>query len=234
MGMVVGAGIAAALQPLKRYIDKSILGTEGVLRKRRDELARLIGPLLDELQGENERVADEHLGLFRATLASEQSRSEGRSAALDQLAARWTHHSEALGVLIRELDKETAAALLRVEGRERLARSLKRATRVPGVCILAEFENIAFSESRLFPPDIGEKLAAGRVPSIGGEAAGALSYTLDLIDAPARLSRADSASATVCVDDDLPAGIAETWSDALTSHIGKHIRIESTRRTSGS
>jgi hypothetical protein len=124
--------------------------------------------------------------------------------------------------------------LLRIAGRERLARSLNRATRVPGVCILAEFEDAAFSEAWLYPPDVGERLAGGRAPDAGGEAAGALSYALGLVDAPAHLSRADAASATICVDDDLPVAITETWSYALTSHIGRSIRIESTRRTSGS
>lgn len=223
-----------ALNPLKGLIDNWVLGQDGVLRKRRDEVAKQVGPLLDELRGNYERTVDERLDGLRGSLASARGQSEDRSAALDCLADRWTQHSKGLRALIRQLDKETTSALLRISGRERLARSLRRATRVPGVCILAEFEDTAFSEAWLYPPDIGERLAGGKAPNAGGESAGALSYTLGLIDAPARLSRADSASATICVDDDLPAGIAETWSDALTSHIGRHIRIESTRRTSGS
>ncbi|MEO3932079.1 GTPase domain-containing protein [Micrococcaceae bacterium Sec7.4] len=234
VGSIVGAGVGVALNPLKGLIDNWVLGQDGVLRKRRDEVAKQVGPLLDELRGNYERTVDERLDGLRGSLASARGQSEDRSAALDCLADRWTQHSKGLRALIRQLDKETTSALLRISGRERLARSLRRATRVPGVCILAEFEDTAFSEAWLYPPDIGERLAGGKAPNAGGESAGALSYTLGLIDAPARLSRADSASATICVDDDLPAGIAETWSDALTSHIGRHIRIESTRRTSGS
>lgn len=234
VGGIVGAGVGAAVKPLKGLTDRWILGKDGVLRKRRDEVAKQVGPRLDDLKGDYERAVDEQLDLLRGSLASERGQSEDRSAALGQLADRWTQHSEALGVLIGVLDKETVSALLRIAGRERLARSLKRATRVPGVCILAEFEDAAFCEAWLYPPDIGESLAGGRARSAGCEAAGALSYVLGLIDAPARLLRADSASATICVDDDVPVGIAETWSDALTSHIGKTIRIDSTRRTSGS
>jgi hypothetical protein len=234
VGGIVGAGVGVALNPLKGLIDGWVLGQDGVLRKRRDEVAKQVGPLLDELKGNYERTVEERLDVLRGSHASARGQSENRSAALDCLADRWTQHSKGLHALIREMDKETTSALLRISGRERLARSLKRATRVPGVCILAEFEDAAFSEAWLYPPDIGERLAGGKAPSAGGESAGALSYTLGLIDAAARLSRADSASATICVDDDLPAGIAETWSDALTSHIGRHIRIESTRRTPGS
>jgi hypothetical protein len=234
VGGIVGAGVGAALNPLKGLIDSWVLGQDGVLRKRRDEVTRQIGPLLDELKGNYERAVDERLDVLRDGLANARGQSEDRSAGLDWLADRSTQHSKGLHALIRELDKETTSGLLRISGRERLARSLKRATRVPGVCILAEFEDAAFSEAWLYPPDIGERLAGGKAPNAGGEAAGALTYALGLVDAPVRLSRANSAFATICVDDALPAAIAETWSDALTSHIGRNIRIESTRRTSGS
>ncbi|MET9300703.1 GTPase [Micromonospora aurantiaca] len=238
VGAIVGVGVSVALSlltgPLKGFVDRVFLGEDGVLRKRRDEVAKQVGPLLDELRGEYERAVDEQLDVLRGSLASARRQSEGRSAALALLANRWTQHSEALGALIRELDKETTAALLRIAGRERLARSVKRATRAPGVCILAELEDAAFSEAWLYPPDIAERLACGRARDASGEAAGALSYALGLIDAPARLVRADSASATVCVDADLPAEIAETWSDALTSHIGKRICIDNARGTSAS
>jgi hypothetical protein len=234
VGGIVGAGVGAALKPLKGLTDSWILGKDGVLRKRRDEVGKQVGPRLDELKSHYERAVDERLDVLRGHLANARGQSEDRSAGLDWLADRLTQHSKGLHALIRELDKETTSALLRISGRERLARSLNRATRVPGVCILAEFEDAAFSEAWLYPPDIGERLAGGKAPNAGGEAAGALSYALGLVDAPACLSRANSASATICVDDDLPAAIAETWSDALTSHIGRNICIESTRRTSGS
>ncbi|MEC5193201.1 MULTISPECIES: GTPase [unclassified Arthrobacter] len=233
VGGIVGAGVGAALNPLKGLVDSWVLGQDGVLRKRRDEVAGQIGPLLDELKGNFERIVDERLDVLRGRLASARAQSEDRSAGLEWLADRSTQHSKGLHALIRELDKETTSALLRISGRERLARSLKRATRVPGVCILAEFKDAAFSEAWLYPPDVGERLAGGRARDAGGEAAGSLSYALGLVDAPARLSRADAASATVCVNDDLPAAITETWSYALTSHIGRNIRIESTRRRSG-
>lgn len=231
---IVGGIVGMSVKPLRGLVDRVFLGKDGVLRKRREQVTRQIGPLLDRVGDEYERAVEEQLGKVRGLLALERARSEERSAALDHLADLWTQRSEALGALIRELDKETTSALLRIAGRERLSRSLKRATRVPGVCILAEFEDTAFWESWLFPPDIGERLASGNTPSAGCEAAGALSYALGLIDAPARLLRADRTSATLCVDDGLPPGIAGTWADALTSHIGRHIRIESTRGTQGS
>jgi hypothetical protein len=230
---IVGGVVGMSLKPLKGLADRWFLGKDGALRKRRHEVAKQVGPLLDKLIGEYERAVNEQLDVLRDSLAKDRARREERSAGLDRLADRWEQQTKALGGLIRELDKVTTAALLRISGRERLARSLKRATRVPGVCILAEFEDAAFWEAWLYPPDIGERLAGGKVSAGGGESAGALFYALGLIDAPWRLLRADSASATICVYADLPSEIAETWSDALTSHIGRQIRIESSKRTSG-
>lgn len=230
VGLVVGGVTGVALKPLKNLVDRLFLGTDGVLRKRRTEVATQTGRILDMLRDEYRQVTDEWCDKVQEHLANERAQSEDRSAELDVLAGKWTQHCEALGALTRELDKETTSALLRIVGRERLARSVKRSTRVPGVCILAEFEDSAFWEAWLYPPDIGERLAGGRAPIAGGEASGALSYALGLVEAPVRLLRADSASATLRIEDEIPVQIVETWSDALTAHIGKHVDIKTTRR----
>jgi gas vesicle protein len=233
MVALVGSPVAGvALTPLKGLVDRIFLGKGGVLRKRRTEVAKQVGPILDDLTHEYEKAISGQLNEFRNTLANERARSDERSASLHRLSRRWTQHRDTLNALIRELDRETTSALLRIARRERLARSVKRATRVPGVGILAELENSAFWEVWLYPPDIGEKLAGGKPPSAGHEATSALSYTLGLVDAPASLVMAGSTSATLRIDADIPGAITETWADALTDHIGKHIQIETTRRTS--
>jgi gas vesicle protein len=230
---LVGSPVAGvALTPLKGLVDRIFLGKGGVLRKRRTEVAKQVGPILDDLTHEYEMAISGQLNEFRNTLANERARSDERSASLHRLSRRWTQHRDTLNALIRELDRETTSALLRIARRERLARSVKRATRVPGVGILAELENSAFWEVWLYPPDIGEKLAGGKPPSAGHEATSALSYALGLVDAPASLVMAGSTSATLRIDADIPGAITETWADALTDHIGKHIQIETTRRTS--
>ena len=144
---------------------------------------------------------------------------------------QWTHHSDQLHALVAELDRETTTALLRINGRERLARAVRRATRVPGVCILAEFEDVAFWESWLYPPDLGETLAGGKAPIRAGVAS-AISYALGLVDAPVRLVRANDAAVLLAIDAEIPPAITETWSGALAVHVGKRIQIETTRRTS--
>ena len=190
--------------------------------------------MLDELTQEYQKAITAQLDEIRYGLARERTRSDEHSASLDNLSSQWTHHIENLHALVRELDRETASALLRINRRERLARSVKRATRVPGVCILVEFEDAAFWESWFFPPDLGETLAGGKAPNPGGEAASALSYALGLVDATVRLVRANAASALLSIDADIPSAITETWSGALAAHIGRPIQIETTRRTTES
>jgi len=231
VGGLVGLGVGVALKPLKGLVDRVFLGKDGVLQKRRTAVAKQVGPILDDLTHEYAQAVAAQLDALRDGLASERARSDERSASLDQLSCQWTQHSENLRALIRELDRETTSALLRIAGRERLARSVKRATRVPGVGILAEFGNSAFWEAWLYPPDLGERLSGGKAPFAGGDAASALSYALSLVDASVSLLRADSTSATLRTDADIPAEITETWAGALAAHIGKHIHIETTRRT---
>nr|WP_304660001.1 GTPase domain-containing protein [Arthrobacter sp. zg-Y1116] len=232
IGGLVGLGLGLALEPLKGLGDRWFLGKDGVLRKRREELAKQIGPILDRLESAYSQVAEERLSVVRAHLEAERARGEDQCQSLVYLAEQRITQSKELGALIKDLDKETVSALLRLAGRERLARFLKRATRVPGVCILAEFETSAHSEAWLFPPDIGEKLASGHPPDSGDGAASALPYVLGLTDKPATVLTPESGAATILIEEDVPSGITDTWSDALSSHTGKYIRIEHKRRSS--
>lgn len=225
VGGLIGLGVGMALNPLKALIDSAIVGKDGVLRKRRAELGRQVGTRLDEFTIKYEESVEEQLAAVLAGVADEQALSEDRSTDLDVLARQWEEGRARLRALIEDLDTATAAALLRIAGRERLARSLKRSTRVPGVCILAEFDEAAFWEAWLFPPDLGENLAGGRA-SCGGAAANSLSYALGLLEEPIDLVSADASSALLRVHKVLPPEIADTWADALTSHIGKRISID--------
>lgn len=231
VGFVVGGIAGLAAGQIKGLVDQVFLGKDGVLRKRRNEVAMQVDPILDDLALEYRTAISTQLTDLRDSLARERTRSHERSAALDRVASAWTSGKESLRSLVRELDRETTSALLRINGRERLARSVKRATRVPGACILAEFEESAFWEAWLFPPDLGETLSGGQSPSPGGEAAGAMSYALSLVDAPVRLVSADDTSALLRIDSDVPTPITRTWSEVLGAHVDKHIQIETTRRT---
>lgn len=233
VGFVLGAAgtlvIGSLLDPIKRSVDRLFIGKDGVLRKRRAEVAKKVGPILDEVGRAHRKAISERMDSLRGSLADERSRSDQHAATLDQVAASWSEAEGRLRARLSELDRGTTAALLRINGRERLARSLQRVTRVPGVCTTAEMDEAAFWEAWLFPPDVGEALAAGKRSSPAGKAPSALSYVLGLVDAPVVLARADLSSASVQVELDLPAAILGVWSAALSTHLERHVQIESRR-----
>lgn len=230
VGAVVGGFVGVAVGPLKKWIDTRVLGEDGVLHKRRQELAAQVAPILDELTMVYQATIAAQLEQFRDRLTQERVRSDERCASIDRVAAVWTGHADVLRSAVATLDGATASALLRISRRERLARSLARATRVPGVCMLVEFDDSGFWEAWLFPPDLGERLCGGKAPMPGGEAANALSYAMSLVDAPARLVHAGSDSSLVSIAADVPSSILTTWSEALTAHVGRHIDIQTTEK----
>lgn len=226
IGTIVGTGVGLAVKPVKGLVDRVFQGRDAVLQRRRNEVARQVGPILDELTSEYGRAINERLDVLRTGLASDRARSEQNAVSLREVAGRLANHALRLQRLIAELDRVTTVSLLRIAGRERLARSVRRSTRVPGVCILAEFEDSAFWEAWFYLPDIGEKLVAGKSAPAGGEAASSLSYALGFIEAPVRLVKANSTAATLRIDENIPANITAAWADALTAHLGEHIQIE--------
>ncbi|GAB3246776.1 hypothetical protein GCM10027425_02280 [Alteromonas gracilis] len=230
-GFVVGGVAGLVVDRTKGLVDHIVLGKSGVLHKRRTEVAKQIDPILDDLSERYQSAIQDRLTELSRALAHEHDLNDRQSAALERVASAWMTIQERLAYLVRDLDRQTTTALLRLNGRERLARSVTKATRVPGACILAEFEERAFWEAWLFPPDLGETLACGRVPTPGGEAAAALSYALGLIDAPWHLVTADATSALLQIDAAVPASISRTWSDGLTAHTGKNIRIVTSQRS---
>lgn len=226
VGGLVGFGVGAALEPLKGLSDRLLLGKDGVLAKRRKEIGQQVVGHLDELKTIYEGAVESYIANVLDSLAVARAASIDKASHLRAVADSWSLRSGELRAEISGLDYHTTAALLRIAGRERLARSLTRATRVPGVCILAEFERTGFAESWLFPPALGETLAGGRVPNVGGEAAGALSYALSLHAAPMNIRRANRDSSVLRIEDDLPSGAVKTWSDALSAHVGKRVTLE--------
>jgi hypothetical protein len=232
VGVVVGGVAGWAAQHLKPLTDLVFLGKDGVLRKRREEVATQVGPILDQLTQEYEKAITTQLDQVQDHLLRDRALRDGHCEGMERLAARWASRGARLHSAVKELDRVTTSALLRIDRRERLARSVVRATRVPGVCILAEFEGAAFEEAWLFPPDLGETLAGGESRNPGGQSVSALSYALGLVDAPVRLAKADEASAVLVIDADLPTAITETWAAGLTAHVDRLIHIETTRRAS--
>ena len=231
-GIVIGGVAGWAAQHLKSFADWVFLGSDGVLRKRRDQVAKQVGPILDQVVEEYDKVVAAKLDHVRNGLVDERARADEHAESIEGLAAAWARCRNELGAGILDVDRATAKALLRLGGRERLARSVLRATRVPGVCVLAELTDEGHSEAWLFPPDMGETLGTGRTRSPGHEASRSLSYAMGLVDAPIHLTRADGEGAELSIDADIPVAVAETWAQALTAHVEKQVVIRTSRRAS--
>ncbi|WP_299575227.1 GTPase [uncultured Williamsia sp.] len=221
--------LGAVLRPLKRVPDRVFQGKAAVLRKRRGEVGKQVGPILDDLAEHYRTAIGARLADLYDFLSRERARDDRHCAALDRLAEVWADGADELRALLRKLDRDTASALLRIGGCEDLASSVKKATRVPGVCILVEFEQSASVES--LPANIGERLAGGSTQTLGSEPSSAVSYVRGLVDAAVEIVKVDNTCAVIRVDADVPSSVTRAWSEGLSSHVGKQIQIESSRRT---
>ena len=70
-----GALPALAAGQIKNLADHIFLGKDGVIRKRREEVAKQVGPILDELTQEYQKAIATQLDELRDGLASERARS---------------------------------------------------------------------------------------------------------------------------------------------------------------
>lgn len=230
VGALVLAVLPSVTASLKSKVDRLFLGKDGVLRKRRAEVARKVGPLLDVVVADRAASVSSWELEMSSHLNHTRDLANQDASALDDAAARLSAERKSLRSMVKLLDRELTTALLRLAGRERLARSVLRSTRVPGVCILAELDESEFWEAWLYPPDLGETMAGGKVPDDGGEAVGSLSYALGLVDAPIHLVRSDADSALLRIEDDLPDDILQTWGDALSTQVNRRIQFQAARR----
>lgn len=233
-GIAVAVGLVAVpwvAGRLKNFTTQMFWGKGEVLRRRREELSQKVGPLLDEVSARSIEAIGQAMEGVREQIAQGVLDSADRAGERDRLAEECLERATSLRALRDEVDRETTVALLRLDDRERLAGSLRRATRVPGVCIVAEFDETGHAEAWLFPPDVGEALTSGPLPLPSAESARALTYALGLVEAPITLERSDSDGCTLLLGADVPEPITRTWADALTEHLTHHIQFATIERT---
>lgn len=229
---VGGPALGVVLKPLKRVPDRVFQGKDALLRKRRAEVAKQVGPILDDLAERYQTAIGARLADLYDFLSLERARDDQHCAALNRVAEVWADSADGLRTLVANLDRITASALLQNEGYADLASSVRRATRVPGVCIFVELERSASIES--LPAYVGERLAGANAPTPGTESSSAASYVCGLVDAQVDIVKVDTSCTVLRIDADIPSSITRTWSDGLSAHVGKQVHIESIRRTTTS
>ena len=225
IGLVVG-GLGAALSGSLRKKSQSLFkGEARILEENRELLRTEIGKVLGQVQDRaltevNEaiaRISDDLAGAFAPRAESERA----ALALADVLAAQL----QAIASAICTLDRETVGCLLNADGRPRLAGSVERATRLPGVCAAIQVTNAALAEAWLFPPSSPEILAFGRAPFPDVPGASAMSYVLGLAEEVPVSIRCRPDGAVVATNAPVPEQVLAAWSATLSDHLGTPIEI---------
>lgn len=228
-GTVVGAvvmGLGSLLvTPLRKKVQSLFTSKAKILETNRDLLRTEISKILNELEDQAlAEVSATIAGVREALTTSHVRRAKAEAAALavaDLLACQ----QQVVDSAVSTLDQETVRCLLRAAGRPRLAASVRKVTRLPGVCIAIEVPDEALAEASLFPPSSPEILAFGRTPSPDLPGAAAASYVLGLTEeVPASICcRPDGT--IVITNAPAPNQVLQAWSATLSDHLGTSVEI---------
>ena len=227
VGAVIGAGVGLLFKPMKDVVNKLWHGKAWVVHRRHEELKRKIHPVLDEIESE--------LAKWRASKTEQDHEClapviAGMQAVLDDqqaIKAAWLRAGQALRLDLDHLDKETAVAMLRMTGRERLASTVVRASRSPGSALAVEFTEEGFAEAALFAPvQTCEQMLSCGPPKRRMPAGQALPLALGACRGRILLNRLSTDAADLrLLDDALPSGITDAWGDLLSDFTTSRIRI---------
>lgn len=229
VGSVVGAGIGSVgslfVTPLRKKVQSLFTSKAKILEVNRELLLTEIGNVLIELEDQGLARVIETIARVRAALdVANEKRKNAADAALavaDLLACQ----QRSVGAAISALDRDTVFCLLHSDGRPRLAASIVKATRLPGVCIAVEVTDKALAEAWLFPPSSPEVLTFGRTPPSDWPGARATSYVLGLTEeVPARIRfRPHETELTTNVQ--VPTPVLKAWSATLSDHLVTPVEI---------
>ncbi|WP_326727638.1 GTPase [Streptomyces phaeochromogenes] len=228
-GTVVGAvamGLGSLLvTPVRKKVQSLFTSRAEILEANRDLLRTEISKVLNELEAQVlAEVSGTIAGVLETLTTSHVRRAKAEAAALvvaDLLACQ----QQVVDSAVSTLDHETVRCLLRVDGRPRLAASVGKVTRLPGVCILVEVPDEAVAEAWLFPPSSPEILAFGRRPSPDLPGAAAMSYVLGLTEEVPAFIRCRPDGIIVTTNAPAPIQVLEAWSATLSDHLGTPVKI---------
>jgi hypothetical protein len=211
--------------PVRKKVQSLFTSRAEILEANRDLLRTEISKVLNELEAQVlAEVSGTIAGVLETLTTSHARRAKAEAAALvvaDLLACQ----QQVVDSAVSTLDHETVRCLLRVDGRPRLAASVGKVTRLPGVCILVEVPDEALADTRLFPPSSPEFLAFGRTPSPDLPGASAMSYVLGLTEEVPAFIRCRPDGTIVTTTAPAPNQVLEAWSATLSDHLGTPVKI---------
>lgn len=225
VGFVAGAISSVAIAPARRKGRSLFTSKAKILESNRALLGSKLAEALDEFEGSMRTDVEETMTEIRTDLASAfAGPAETESLAL-AVAGQLAYHRVDIDRTIAALDLHTVRCLLLADERPRLAASVKRATRLPGVCVAVEVPDQACAEAWLFPPSVPERLSFGRATSTVRQGAGATTYVLGLTEEVPTYTIAYPDRTEVATDASVPEPVLAAWSANLSDHLGARIDI---------
>lgn len=225
IGGVVGV-VGSMLVPLMRKKVQSFFTSRAkILATNRELLRTEIDKILNGLESQALTEVTGTIARAREELAKAFARRAEVEFDALAVADLLAHQQQVVDAAISTLDYETVRCLLRADGRPRLAASVGKVTRRPGVCIAIEVPDEALEEALLFPPSSPEILTFGPTPSPDLPGAPAASYVLGLTgEVPVSIdSRPENTIVTTNAP--APASMLEAWSATLSHHLGTPVKI---------
>jgi len=222
--VVMGLG-SLIVTPLRKKVQSLFASKAKILEENRELLRTEIGKILHELE---DRVLTEVTGTIarvREDLLLVYARcAEAEKDAL-AVADLLAHHQQLIGAAVSTLDRETVVCLLNADSRPRLAASVERVTRLPGICAAVQVAEHALAEAWLFPPSSPEILTFGRTPPLDMPGAHAVSYVLGLTEEVPNSIRCRPAKTVVTTYAPVPSQVLAAWSATLSDHLSTQVDI---------
>ncbi|MBT9254880.1 50S ribosome-binding GTPase [Phycicoccus sp. KQZ13P-1] len=225
VGGAVGAVASLVITPLRKKVQSMFKSKAKLLEENRELLRTKVGEVLDAFEAQMltevvttvERISGEIAEAFRPREQAETAASR----VADVLASQ----QQAVSAAIASLDRETMACLLQADGRNRLAASVTKVTRLGGVCMAVEVTDDALMEAWLFPPASPEALAFGRAPTAQLPGAFASSYVLGLTEEVPTSNRSRADRTEVATSAQVPQQVLAAWSATLSDHLRSQVQI---------
>lgn len=225
IGGVVGGVGSLLITPIRKKVQTLFTSKAKVLEANRELLRTKIGEVLGELERQMLATVTDTITRVRKDLASAFTRRAAAEVAAFAVADRLASQQQVIHKATTTLDHETVGCLLHADGRPRLAASVERVTRLPGVCTAIQVPDQTLAEAWLFPPSSPEILTFGRTPTTDLPGANATSYVLGLTEEVPASIRCRPDRTVVTTNAPVPDQVLAAWSATLSDHLGTQVEI---------
>ena len=225
---VVGFGVKLVFgKQINRWIDSATQSREALDLLHRDSVGKQIALHLTATEREALARLDKLADAERARQDDERRTGLDRSEAREQAAGDLAGVSTDLRGSLTDLDTATVRALLALAGRPRVAASIVRAARRPGIAMVAGASPPGHEESVLFPVGpVGEPAAIVAHPGGDPPLHSAFEAVFKLSGAMPASYAAYGRVATVALGIAVPDGLRLAWETMLSSYTDATIHLQ--------